>query len=49
MIAGATTIGLGTALFYEPLLCKKVNRGIGEYLQRHKMSSVQELVGTLRL
>ena len=47
MIAGATTVGLGTALFYEPLICKKVNKGIAEYLQRHEMSSVQELVGTL--
>jgi dihydroorotate dehydrogenase (NAD+) catalytic subunit len=47
IIAGATTVGLGTALFYEPLVCKSVNKGIADYLQRHKMSSVQELVGTL--
>ncbi|MCZ6771612.1 MAG: dihydroorotate dehydrogenase [Proteobacteria bacterium] len=48
LIVGATTIGLGTALFYEPLLCKKVNKGIAAYLQRHGLSSVQELVGTLQ-
>jgi dihydroorotate dehydrogenase (NAD+) catalytic subunit len=27
MIAGATTVGLGTALFYDPLLCRKINSG----------------------
>lgn len=48
IIAGATTIGLGTALFYDPLLCKKVNNGIGEYLSRHEMSSIKALVGSLQ-
>ncbi|MCH7854303.1 MAG: dihydroorotate dehydrogenase [Proteobacteria bacterium] len=47
IIAGATTIGLGTALFYDPLLCKKVNKGISDYLLRHEMSSISELVGRL--
>jgi len=33
MIAGATTVGLGTALFYDPLLCRKINAGVAEYLE----------------
>ena len=49
LIAGATTVGIGTALFYDPLACPKINAGITEYLQRHNMKSVQELIGTLEL
>ncbi|MGI9233092.1 MAG: dihydroorotate dehydrogenase [Woeseiaceae bacterium] len=48
MIAGAAAIGIGTALFYDPLVCKKINAGIGEYLERHQLGSVKELVGTLQ-
>lgn len=49
IIAGADTVGLGTALFYDPLLCAKINRGISEYLIRHKIEKVSDLVGTLDL
>lgn len=49
MVAGATGIGIGTALFYDPLVCKKINAGIIDYLERHKMNSVAELVGTLQI
>lgn len=49
LIAGATTVGVGTALFYDPLVCVKINKGIADYLQRHEMSSVSELVGTLTI
>lgn len=47
IIAGASTIGIGTALFYDPLLCTKINSGISEYLSRHDMASINELIGTL--
>ncbi len=47
LIAGASTVGIGTALFYDPLVCKKINAGIAEYLARHNMACVSELVGTL--
>jgi dihydroorotate dehydrogenase (NAD+) catalytic subunit len=46
LIAGATTVGVGTALFYDPLLCKKINSGIADYLSRHGLSNVIDLVGT---
>lgn len=49
LIAGATTIGIGTALFYDPLICPKINQGIAEYLEKHGLNSVSELVGTLQL
>ncbi|MDQ7011438.1 MAG: dihydroorotate dehydrogenase [Mariprofundaceae bacterium] len=46
-ITGATAIGLGTGLFYDPLLCRKLLDGLHEYLQQHDMTSYRELVGTL--
>lgn len=49
MLAGATTVGVGTALFYDPLVCRKINDGIIDYLQRHNMSSATELIGALQL
>ncbi len=48
IIAGATTVGIGTALFYDPLLCTRINDGIADYLHRHGMSSVAELIGSLQ-
>jgi dihydroorotate dehydrogenase (NAD+) catalytic subunit len=32
-----------------PLVCKKINAGIVEYLERHGLTSVSQLTGTLRL
>ncbi len=49
MIAGATTVGIGTALFYEPLICPKLNKGIVDYLDKHNLNNVSELIGTLQL
>ncbi len=49
LIAGATTVGVGTALFYDPLVCKTLNAGIRDYLERHALENVGELVGSLRL
>lgn len=49
IIAGASAVGVGTALFYDPLICPKINDGIVEYLERHEMSEVSQLVGTLVL
>jgi dihydroorotate dehydrogenase (NAD+) catalytic subunit len=48
MIAGATAVGIGTALFYDPFVCKKVNEGIADYLRENRLESVSELVGSLR-
>ncbi|HET9108756.1 MAG TPA: dihydroorotate dehydrogenase [Steroidobacteraceae bacterium] len=48
LIAGAAAVGIGTALFYDPFVCKKVNEGIAEYLRGNGFENVGELVGTLR-
>ena len=49
MIAGASTIGVGTALFYDPLVCQKINAGVAQYLARHKLASGAELIGSLQI
>ena len=49
IIAGAATVGVGTALFYDPLVCEKINTGISDYLSEQKLSDVGSLVGTLQL
>lgn len=49
LIAGAAAVGIGTALFYDPLLCPKINAGIVAYLKQHNINNVSELVGTLKL
>ena len=47
IIAGAAAVGIGTALFYDPLVCRKINDGIAAYLAANGMRSVAELVGSL--
>jgi dihydroorotate dehydrogenase (NAD+) catalytic subunit len=49
IVAGASAVGVGTALFYDPLVCPRINAGILDYLGRHGFGSVSELVGTLSL
>jgi len=49
LLAGASTVGIGTALFYDPLVCQQVNDGIVDYLIRHNIDSVAQLVGALKL
>lgn len=47
LIAGASAVGVGTGLFYNPLACRSINEGIRDYLLRHDLDSVAELTGTL--
>ena len=49
IIAGSSTIGIGTALFYDPLVCKTINAGIVEYLDNHGSTGLDELIGSLEL
>lgn len=49
MIAGASAVGIGTSLFYDPMVCRKINHGIAAYLKANGMHNVTELVGTLRV
>lgn len=46
-IVGSDAIGLGTGLFYDPLLCHSLLEEMRDYLRRHAMSNYSDLVGTL--
>ncbi len=48
LIAGATAVGIGTALFYEPLVCRTINAGLAAYLRAQGLTNVTQLTGTLR-
>jgi len=47
MIAGASVVEVGTANFTDPTVMLKIISGIEDYLARHRMKSVRELVGSL--
>ena len=47
ILAGATAVGIGTALFVDPATPNKVADGLADYLERMEIGSVSELVGTL--
>ena len=47
IIAGASTIGIGTSLFIDPLICNKINEGLEKYLVAQSLGSLNELVGSL--
>jgi dihydroorotate dehydrogenase (NAD+) catalytic subunit len=49
LIAGATTVGVGTGLFYDPLVCPAINRGIVDYLDKHSLPDVSAVTGSLVL
>ncbi len=48
MLAGATAIQVGTAIFKDPFTPLKVVKGIEEYLEKHNISSASELTGALK-
>ena len=49
MIAGASAVGIGTALFYDPLVCVRINEGLAGYAREHDLDCISRLVGTLEL
>ena len=48
-LAGATAIQVGTANFIDPQISVKIIDGIEKYLNRHKINSVNELIGALKV
>jgi dihydroorotate dehydrogenase (NAD+) catalytic subunit len=38
---------VGTALFYDPLICKKINADIADYLKCNSMENISDLVGSM--
>lgn len=48
-IAGASAIQIGTANFVDPFLWSSITSGIDDYLERHHLTSIRQLVGQLDL
>jgi dihydroorotate dehydrogenase (NAD+) catalytic subunit len=46
IIAGATAVQVGTANFVDPLVWDKLLTGITDYMQRHGLTKVSDLVGS---
>jgi dihydroorotate dehydrogenase (NAD+) catalytic subunit len=49
IIAGASAVQVGTANFTDPFIWNKLIGGLGEYLERHQIAHVSDLVGQLNL
>jgi dihydroorotate dehydrogenase (NAD+) catalytic subunit len=49
MMAGATAVAVGTANFYEPQTALQVIGGLCDFMERHSIRNVYELVGTVRV
>lgn len=49
MLAGASAVQVGTAIFKDPFSPLKIVHGIEDYLNRHNIQSVSELIGGLQL
>ncbi len=49
LLAGATAVGVGTSLFYDPFSCRRINAGLDAYLREQGFATVGELTGALQL
>jgi dihydroorotate dehydrogenase (NAD+) catalytic subunit len=49
MLAGSTAIQVGTANFIDPQAPVKIIHGIREYMQRHHIDDVNDLIGALEV
>ncbi|WP_108823444.1 dihydroorotate dehydrogenase [Dysgonomonas sp. Marseille-P4361] len=49
ILAGSSAIQIGTHNFVDPSISVKVVDGIAEYLDKHNISSIKELVGALKM
>src|SRR5213592_1787419 len=47
MIAGASAVQVGTASFVDPFIWPKLLDGIEQYMQRHRIERLADLVGTV--
>lgn len=49
MLAGASAVQVGTAIFKDPFIPLKIIDGIQEYLERHNLNSATDLIGALEV
>jgi dihydroorotate dehydrogenase (NAD+) catalytic subunit len=49
VLAGASAVAIGTALFIDPATPNKIRDGLSDYLMKHKIDRLSDLVGALAL
>lgn len=49
ILAGATAIQVGTANFIDPQVTEKVVEGIEDYMKRHNVKDINDLIGALQI
>jgi len=49
LLAGATGLAIGTALFVNPQCITDIRQGIADYLAKHGYDSVNDIIGTLEV
>jgi dihydroorotate dehydrogenase (NAD+) catalytic subunit len=47
IIAGATAVQVGTASFVDPFIWPKLTGGLEQYMQRHGLSRIADLIGSI--
>lgn len=48
ILAGATAVSVGTANFYNPKVTEEIAKGIENYMSRHKIEDIKNLIGAVR-
>ena len=48
MMAGASAVQVGAAIFTDPYAPVKIVDGINEFLDSHNISSVKDIIGTVK-
>jgi len=49
ILAGASAVQVGTANFINPKVSEELVDGIGDYVKKHKLSSIRDLIGALEV
>jgi dihydroorotate dehydrogenase (NAD+) catalytic subunit len=49
MLAGASAVQVGTAIFKDPFIPLHIIDGIKDYMERHHLQSLNDLVGNLHI
>ena len=49
ILAGATALQIGTANFIDPQISVKIVEGIKDYMIRHQVSDINDLIGAINL
>ena len=47
-MAGATAVSVGTANFIDPTSTINVIKGIEDYMRRHQIEDIKELIGCVK-